>query len=180
MSVVSARYLSTDWGDNVGTIQIVLKEMIMWHNWTNLEIYKPTILTSSKATDTGECDASSGAEPSLYKSSNSGNSDYCEVSYDSYLTNFQLWRVNEAPDHDNAQLFSYYDFYSSVVGYASLPGMCITYNSGGVNQCTYSTSFDGHTVARECLVLYFFFCTLCIFLYMLYVWYLCLNDWSCL
>jgi hypothetical protein len=37
--------------------------------------------------------------------------------------------TSSLPSHDNAHLFSYYDFYSSTIGYASLPGMSITNNT---------------------------------------------------
>ena len=135
-----------DWGDDVGTIQLVLSQIVMWLDWDDLGAYEPTRYVNSEASNGG--DACPHSDYDLFKSSSLGDNDYCEVDFDSYLSNFQQWRVDEAPDHDNAQLFSYYDFYSSVIGYASLPGMCITYNSGGINQATYSDTYNANIVSR--------------------------------
>ena len=146
VSQVTSDYLYTDWGDDVGTIQIVLSQIVMWHNWTGIEAYKPDAFYNFAYDDSEtSCDNS---QLDLFDQERSGDSDYCEVDYADYLAKFHKWRVFEAPDHDNAQLFSYYDFYGTVVDYATIPGMCITWSSGGINQCTYGTDSNAAIVSR--------------------------------
>ena len=128
-------YLSTDWGTSVGSIQIVLSAIHYVADW-NSGLSEPT----------GSC-TGTATEPSLYDSSPGSN--YCEVQYASYLSNFQSYRQINLGSYDNAQLFSYYDFASSVIGYASLPGMCISSSSGGIEQCTYDDEYNGNIVAHE-------------------------------
>jgi len=79
-----------------------------------------------------------------------GTSNYCEASYIDYLSKWHSWRISSgaAPQHDNAQLFSYYDFYSTVIGYATLRSMCGSY-SGGINQMTYDHEYNAGIIAHE-------------------------------
>jgi len=127
-------YLNTDWGTSVGTIQIVLSAIFYLEDWS--ELNEPSLSCTGDAT-----------EASLYDSSPGSN--YCEVQYASYLSNFQSYRQIHLSGYDNAQLFSYYDFASSVIGYASLPGMCIASSSGGIEQCTYDDEYNANIVAHE-------------------------------
>ena len=127
-------YLSTDFGSSIGNIQMVLSGIIYITDFGTLSA--PTLSCSGSAT-----------EASLFQSNPGAN--YCEVQYASYLSNFQNYRASNLKDYDNSQLFSYYDFASSVIGYASLPGMCITSSSGGIEQCTYDDEYNGNIVAHE-------------------------------
>ena len=135
MATLQSYYLNTDWGTSVGTIQIVLSAIHYVEDWDS-GLNEPT----------GSC-TGTATEPSLYDASPGSN--YCEVQYASYLSNFQSYRQIYLSGYDNAQLFSYYDFASSVIGYASLPGMCISSSSGGIEQCTYDDEYNGNIVAHE-------------------------------
>jgi hypothetical protein len=68
-----------------------------------------------------------------------------EVSVDSYLEIFHVWRSKSGqkvstvpeqlvPTHDNSHLFSGLDFEDSVLGYAGVGSMCNFAISGGINQ----------------------------------------------
>ena len=62
---------------------------------------------------------------------------------------FALW------NHCDALLFSYYDFYSIVIGLASLPGMCIHSDFGGIEQVTYDNEYNANIVAHETIIILF-------------------------
>eukprot|EP01084_Bolivina_argentea_P153613 267848_1 len=126
-------YLNADLG--VGSVQIVLSAIFY------VESFDP--LTQP---DLPDC--SSGDSPDLYDSS-PPSSGYCEVGYSSYLSNFHSYRKAHLSDYDNAQLFSYYDFHETVIGYASLPGLCRRDFSGGIEQCTYDDEYNANIVAHE-------------------------------
>jgi len=73
-----------------------------------------------------------------------------EVDYADYLSKFHAYRRSDyAPAHDNAHLFSYEDFESSVVGYANMQSMCSSYSSGGINQMTYDAEYNAGIVSHE-------------------------------
>eukprot|EP01083_Nonionella_stella_P164502 544590_1 len=135
VETLQTHYLNADFGSTVGTIQIVLSAIINLESFG--ELMQPSI----------EC-LGSGTAPSLYISSNSKPSDYCTVDYADYLSKFDTYRKASLKEYDNAQLFSYYDFYDTVIGYASLPGMCITGRSGGIEQCTYDDEYNAAIVAH--------------------------------
>lgn len=78
------------------------------------------------------------------------DSNPSEIDYADYLSKFHSYRRSDyAPAHDNAQLFSYLDFESSVVGYANMQSMCSTYSSGGINQMTYDAEYNAGIVSHE-------------------------------
>ena len=148
VSHAASIYYDTDWGTDVGAIELVLSNIVMWHNWTGIEDYKPNSYVNSEASSSlNDCPHN---EIDLYNSSKLYHNNYCEVDYDDYLNKFNAWRISSglAPQHDNGHLFSYYDFYSSVIGYASLPGMCINSKSGGIEQCVFSDTYNGVILAR--------------------------------
>ena len=88
-----------------------------------------------------------GSAPNLYQSSHSG--PYCEVEYESYLNNWHDFRERFYSDYDNAHLLSYFDFKDSVIGYASISGMCTSDRSGGIDQVTYDDEYNGNIIAHE-------------------------------
>eukprot|EP00485_Elphidium_margaritaceum_P010738 CAMPEP_0202686732 /NCGR_PEP_ID=MMETSP1385-20130828/2498_1 /ASSEMBLY_ACC=CAM_ASM_000861 /TAXON_ID=933848 /ORGANISM="Elphidium margaritaceum" /LENGTH=1765 /DNA_ID=CAMNT_0049341379 /DNA_START=29 /DNA_END=5329 /DNA_ORIENTATION=+ len=134
-------YLSADFGSTVGNIQIVLSAIFYIEDFDSSPLQKPVPY------DQTLCGTGTSYTPNLYDGSPSGT--YCEVAYSDYLSKFQTYRRTYLSNYDNAQLFSYYDFGSSVIGYASLPGMCINSASGGIEQCTYDEEYNGNIVAHE-------------------------------
>lgn len=69
------------------------------------------------------------------------------------LSTFNDWRMGAGltvlPAHDNAQLFSAYDFQGATVGLASVSAMCTKSVSSGIDQTTHSDIFDASIVAHE-------------------------------
>lgn len=155
VSPVAAIYLNTDWGNDIGQIQIVVSHIVNWLDWDDVESYEPTSYVNSEASNGG--DACPTSEQDLFDASRLGDNDYCEIDFDSYLANFNSWLETEAPEHDNAQLLSYYDLYSSVISYSSFPGICLSHQSSGINQATFHNSYISRIVAR----MLFLFCFLC-------------------
>lgn len=75
-----------------------------------------------------------------------------EVSVVQLLSNFHGWRMSEKQaiqHHDNAQLFSGFDFEGLLLGYAGLGTMCIASQSGGVEQISGDHVFSASVVAHE-------------------------------
>ena len=149
INTVQQYYLHTNWGSNVGEIQIVLVAIYYISDWNDYSSdYAPRALLNYVASNNQViyCDS---CEPSSYCASCLGQNDYYEVDYSDYLTKFHRFRVMELNNYDNAQLFSYYDFFSTVIGLASLPGMCIEQYSGGIEQVTYDDEYNGNICAHE-------------------------------
>eukprot|EP00485_Elphidium_margaritaceum_P019594 CAMPEP_0202730350 /NCGR_PEP_ID=MMETSP1385-20130828/186595_1 /ASSEMBLY_ACC=CAM_ASM_000861 /TAXON_ID=933848 /ORGANISM="Elphidium margaritaceum" /LENGTH=1359 /DNA_ID=CAMNT_0049396623 /DNA_START=346 /DNA_END=4425 /DNA_ORIENTATION=+ len=131
VSSLQSHYRDADFGSSVGNIQIVLSAIFYVEDFGTLP--QP---------------AADGCSPaSLFEEDPS--SSYCEVSHSNYLTVFQLYRKNHLSDFDNAQLFTYYDFIGPTVGYAAVPGMCISSSSGGIEQMTYDEEYNAVIVAHE-------------------------------
>ena len=102
-------------------ISIVLTNITFLHDW-DYDI---------EATTTGEYE---------------GEFDYAQL-----LTNFHQYRQSPEgpPSHDYAVLLSGKDFYSTVIGYASLPGMAIQSSAGLIAQTQNNITKDTFLVTHE-------------------------------
>eukprot|EP01083_Nonionella_stella_P019496 54151_1 len=133
IATIQSFYFHTDWGA-IGTIVIVLSHVGFMTSFD--EMSQPAL----------SCEKG-GTEPNLYVSGHTGA--YCEVQYDNYLNLWNGFRSIEYSAYDNAHLLSYYDFESSVIGYASISGMCSASTSGAIDQVTYDDEYNGNIIAHE-------------------------------
>eukprot|EP01084_Bolivina_argentea_P210600 358396_1 len=152
INTVQQYYLDTNWGENIGIIHIVLMSIYYISSWDDYgSQYKPRPMLNYISSN-GQSIYCDTCEPNLFCSSCLGQSNYYQIDHNDYLTKFHQFRLHEltiSSNYDNAQLFSYYDFFSTVIGLASLPGMCIAAFSGGIEQTTYDDEYNGNIVAHE-------------------------------
>ena len=144
-------YLHTPWGEHVGQIEVVLMAIYYVSDWSDYgsdREYAPRAMLNYESSG-GESMYCDECESSLFCSSCLGQNDYFEIDFGDYLEKFHAFRTAELSHFDNAQLFSYYDFFSSVIGLASLPGMCIPSHSGGIEQMVYDDEYNANIVAHE-------------------------------